>query len=183
MLDEKIITQVEGALRRIFAMKISRSTFRELQNALISVTSGNRELANDLFESLYTGQLKDSLAKQKGVDQLKAILNEFSIPIRLSKEIFERGDFVNIITSDTLGQQDNVAFLNRIKRIDGEEFLFITDPESTIHLLQHFMGRLSELEKKPQGKEQIAMYRKDLAEIRARIDALVENAAPAKTRV
>lgn len=173
MFDDKMALQLEAALRRIFAMKISRSTFRELQNVLITVAAGNRDLTNDLFESLFTGQLKDTL-KGKGAEHLKTLLPEFSIPIRLSKEIFERGEFVNIITSDTITQKENVAFLNRIRRIDGEEFLFITDPESTIHLLQHFTGRLQELEKMDEGKEQMAHFKKDLLILRNKIDALTQ---------
>jgi hypothetical protein len=179
MLDDKMVSQLEASLRRIFAMKITRSTFRELQNVLITVSGGSRDLTNDLFESLYTGQLKDSL-KGKSADQLKTLLTEFSIPIRLSKEIFERGEFVNIITSDTITQKDTVAFLNRIRRIDGEEFLFITDPESTVHLLQHFTGRLQELSKMEQGEQLINNFKKDLLILRNKLDELAKGAASVK---
>lgn len=173
MFDDKMVIQLEAALRRIFAMKITRSTFRELQNVLITVAAGNRDLTNDLFESLFTGQIKDTL-KGKGSEHLKTLLPEFSIPIRLSKEIFERGEFVNIITSDTITQKENIAFLNRIRRIDGEEFLFITDPESTIHLLQHFTGRLQELEKMEQGPQMLSHFKKELVILRNRLDSIAQ---------
>jgi len=173
MFDEKMALHLEGALRRIFAMKVSRSTFRELQNLLLMLSAGNRDLTNDLFETLYTGQLKDTL-KGKGAEHLKSILNEFSIPIRLSKEIFERGEFVNIITSDLITQQEHVAFLNRIRRIDGDEFLFITDPESTVHILQHFTGRLQELERAEHGPEQLGHFKNELIALRNKIDALAQ---------
>ena len=153
LIDEQSLSNIEVALRRIFAMKITRSTFRELQNIIITAAGGNKDTANDLFEALVTGQKKEKVFGKKFGDKVDSIVHEFSIPIRLAKEIHERGEFVSIITSDTLGQQDRVAFLNRIRRIDGDEFLFITDPESTLHLLQHFVGRVVELSKTDKGKE------------------------------
>ena len=82
MLDEKSVNHFEGSLRRIFAMKITRSTFRELQNVVISTAEGNREMINDLFETLFTGQPKDSLSSNPKVkEQLKEICKNFTVLI------------------------------------------------------------------------------------------------------
>ncbi|MBJ7449506.1 MAG: DUF5414 family protein [Parachlamydiales bacterium] len=173
MFDEKFLSQLEGSLRRIFAMKITRSTFREIQNMLLTLTNGDKDIASDILESLFTGQVKDTVSKGKGAEAIKAMTREFSIPIRLSKEVLERGEFVSIITSDTISQKDRVGLLNRMRRTDGEEFLFITDTESTIHLLQHFAGRMQELEKVEAGKEQLMGHRKDIILLKAKVDALL----------
>lgn len=162
-LDDKTLMLFEGNLKRIFAMKITRSTFREIQNVIINCCNGDKRLANELFETLMTGQVKEGLGNDKQKPILENIIKDFTIPTRLAKEVLERGEFVNIITSDTLQQNDQIAFLNRVRRIDGDEFIFLTDPESTIHLLKHFIGRFNELEKNPQGKEFIQKHRKELS--------------------
>jgi hypothetical protein len=173
MLDEKLVNQLEASLRRIFAMRLTRSTFRELQNVIISLAQGNREQISDIFESLFSGQVKETLTKEPKVkEQLQELCKQFSVLVRLSKEIFERGEFVNIITSDLISQDKDVAFLNRIRRIDGDEFLFITDPSSTINLFQHFFARLLELEKSNEGKKQLSQYKKDISSLSTKLNAL-----------
>lgn len=182
MLSEATVTRVRSSLQRIFSMKITRSTFREVQNAIISASGESKDEVNDVFESFLSGKIKDKMAKGKALDTLKSTIDEFSIPIRLSKEVHERGEFVNIITSDTLTQGDRIAFLNRVRRIDGEEFHFVTDPESTIHLLNHFIGRLKELEKSDQTMEILAKHKDDLLKLKDRVEetARIPEAATAK---
>lgn len=179
MLNENTVSRIKASLQRIFSMKITRSTFREVQNAIISSSGDDKEDVNDVFESFLSGKPKDKLAKGKSLDTLKSIIDEFSIPIRLSKEVHERGEFVNIITSDTLTQGDRIAFLNRVRRIDGEEFHFVTDPESTIHLLNHFVGRLQELDKSDQTKETLSKHKEDLERLRQRLAEVIDLKEPA----
>lgn len=172
VLDDKTVMLFEGNLKRIFAMKISRSTFRELQNVILSCADQNKEIANFLFESLMTGQIKQPLPNEKHREILEEAIKDFTIPARLAKEVFERGEFVNIITSDLVSQQDQYAFLNRIRRIDGEEFVFLSDPQNTFHLLQHFAGRIVELEKTPKGKEELVKFKKEINLISERLKQL-----------
>ena len=54
MLDEKSVFHLESSLRRIFAMKVTRSTFRELQNTVVSIAQGDRDIINNIFETLFT---------------------------------------------------------------------------------------------------------------------------------
>lgn len=169
MLDENTINRIRASLQRIFSMKITRSTFREVQNAIISASGESKDEVNDVFESFLSGKAKDQLAKGKSLETFNSTIDEFSIPIRLSKEVHERGEFVNIITSDTLTQGERIAFLNRVRRIDGEEFHFVTDPESTIHLLNHFVGRLQELAKSEQTKDILASQKDALLKLQDKI--------------
>lgn len=176
MINKDSIDDLRANLRRIFVMKISRSTFREVQNALITACGGQKDNLNKLFEWFMTGKPDTSMVDRGDSDVLKDLVEEFSIPVRLSREISERGDFVNIITSDTLsqkeGQQDKVAFVNRVRRIDGEEFHFITDPESTLHLIRHFGSRLMELQKTEESKALLEPYKKDIQAISKLIASL-----------
>lgn len=172
VLDDRVVMLFEGNLKRIFAMKISRSTFRELQNVILSCANNDKELANFLFETLLTGQIKASIPNEKHREILEDAIKNFTIPARLAKEVFERGEFINIITSDLVNQQEQFAFLNRVRRIDGEEFIFLSDPQNTLHLLQHFVGRLFELEKNPKGKEEIDKFKKEIGIMGERLKQL-----------
>lgn len=165
-MDDKKLANVKKGLKRVFSMPITRSTFRELQNALIATTEGDRDMANTVLESLMVGESKSG-------GGLRNIIDEFSVQAQLSRDVFEKGEFINMITSDILTQPGNVVFSNRIRRVDGEEFHFITDIESTVQLLVHFIGRLQELEKTEPTKEILNNAKAQLATVKARFDQLV----------
>lgn len=169
MLNETMINHIHGVLKRIFCQKVSRTTIREVQNGLMACTKGDRELSQDLFEALLSGQLQTGFASHPQAEGLRQIIAEFTIPLRVSKEVFERGEFVNMVTSDMLTNEGEVAFVNRVKRIDGEEFSFLTDPVSTIHLLHHFAARVQELEK---NKDLLHSLKGDLVSLKDKIEAL-----------
>lgn len=162
VLDDRMVMLFEGNMKRIFAMKITRSTFRELQNVILSCVDQNKDLANFFFETLLTGQIKGTIPNEKHREILEDVIKSFTIPARLAKEVYERGEFVNIITSDLISQQEQRAFLNCIRRIDGEEFRFMSDPQNTLHLVQHFIGRLYELQNDEKGKEGLEKFKKEL---------------------
>lgn len=172
--DDRALMLFEGNLRRIFALKISRSTFRELQNVILSCVDQDKNTANFLFETLMTGQIKGTLANEKQRRILEEVIKTFTIPARLAKEIYEKGEFVNIITSDLISQGEEFAFLNRIRRIDGEEFTFLSDPSNTLHLIQHFIGRLQELKGAPKGKETLEKHKNALIVLRERLKQIAE---------
>lgn len=171
-LDDRVLMLFEGNLRRIFAMKITRSTFRELQNVILNCANQNKELANYLFETLLTGQIKGTLNNEKHQEVLEEVIKHFTIPARLAKEVYERGEFINIITSDLVTQEEECALLNRIRRIDGEEFVFLSDPQNTMHLIQHFVARLQEFNSKEKGSEAIKKLKKELGVIGERLKQL-----------
>jgi hypothetical protein len=171
-IDDQTLLLFEGNLKRIFAMKVTKSTFRELQNVIMTIANQNKETANFLFETLLTGQIKEGVTNEKQNEMLEEIIKDFTIPSRLAKEVFERGEFVNMITSDLVAQQEEVAFLNRLRRIDGEEFLFLADPQNVVHILQHFIGRLYEIDKAPPGKGKLEKHKKELALLSDRLKQL-----------
>jgi hypothetical protein len=172
MLDDRVMMLFEGNMRRIFALKVSRSTFREIQNVILNCTNQNKELANFLFETLLTGQIKGEIPNEKHREMLEDVIKNFTIPARLAKEVFERGEFINIITSDLVSQEEQFAFVNRLRRIDGEEFVFMSDPQNTVHLVNHFVGRLCELEKNPKSKAELGNFKKELSLLGDRLKQL-----------
>lgn len=165
MIKEENLDTANRALKRIFAMKVSRSTFREVQNAMLQSVGGDAEQANILFESLLTGQVKDGSVKGKANETLKHIVEDYGIPVRLAKEVTERGEFINLITSDMFSQNEKIAFLNWVRRIDGEDFRFLADLDSMVNLIGHITGRIKELEGSDQGKEMINPLREQIGRI------------------
>lgn len=176
MLDKQAIELVGRGLKRIFSMKVSRSTYREVQNVVVAATQGNNEDSESLFKSLVTAEIPTGLVKGDAQKKLKALAEDYSIPIRLAKDVLERGEFVNLLTSDTLNSDNKILFLNRVRRIDGDEFQFITDPASTAHLLQHFVGRMHELAANDGGKESLSQLKQELSQVKAGIEQLIEAA-------
>lgn len=172
VLEDKTLMLFEGNLKRIFALSITRSTFRELQNVILACSNNNQPVANFLFETLLTGQIKGSIPNEKHREILEDCIKFFTIPARLAKEVYERGEFINIVTSDLISQGDESAFLNIVRRIDGEEFRFLSDPSNTVNLVQHFIGRLQELEKNPKAKEKLSQHKNDLKVLGERLKQL-----------
>lgn len=170
-IDDRTLLLFEGHLKRVFAMKITRSTFREIQNIILTCTNQNQSQANFLFETLLVGQIKIKL-NEKQQEILERCIQQFTIPARLSKEIFERGDFINIVTSDIVSQNKELALFNRLKRIDGEEFVFLSDMTNTLIFLSHFVGRLTEIEDDPKSKESLASHKKEIKILAERLQRL-----------
>jgi len=152
MINKESIEQFQGNMQRIFALKVGRTTYREIQNAVLAAANGDREDANALFEALLRGESKSEKVAKDAHELLQNIVDHFCIPSRLARDIYERGDFIQVITSDLVRQADNPLFVNRIRRVDGEELQFVSDVESTMHILNHFVGRLHELHAS-EGKE------------------------------
>ncbi len=173
MLQAAEIEKFDRVLKRIFSLNISRSTFREIQNAAVAATGGNRDAAQHLFESLVRGESQQGELDDIAFTALQELVQEYSIPVKLSKDVSEKGEFINLITSDTLRHGELFAFLNRIRRIDGDEFQFITDLDSTLHVLLHFGSRLQELRSVEGGTQLLASKTESLVVIRNQINALI----------
>lgn len=172
LLDDRIVMLFEGNMRRIFAMKISRSTYREIQNVILNCANQNKELANFLFETLLTGQLKNEITNEKHREILEDVIKNFTIPARLAKEVAEKGEFINIITSDLVNSEEHFAFVNRLRRVDGEEFVFMSDSQNTVHLVSHFVGRLYEMAKNPKVGAELEPFKKELTLLGERLKQL-----------
>jgi hypothetical protein len=174
MLDKQAVDILHAGLKRIFSMKVTRSSYREVQNVIVASAQGDKETGDKIFQALLSGEVPSGLAKSNEAKTFKDMAEDYSIPIRLAKDVLERGEFVNLLTSDTLNQNDKVLFLNRVRRIDGDEFQFITDPVSTVHVLQHFIGRMSELNKSEDGRKSMNQLSSELATVRDQLDSLLQ---------
>lgn len=157
MLNSEQSSQVQNSLTRIFALPITRSTYREIQNALFRATNGSKEKTQYILELIYKGE------KVKDNDLINELLDAFTVKTRLARDVMERGDFVSLLTSDITKPSDKIFLINRIKKVDGEEVQFLTDSDSTLHFIEHFIGRLEEV--KSQDKAFTNTYKNRLKQI------------------
>ena len=173
-IDNNTFLLLEGNLKRIFATPIGYTTFREFQNVVFNCSQGQQELANFLFEMLINGKLLQELpAGQK--QSAQSLIVQFMMLIRVAKDIHERGEFINFITSDMLAQQERCDFLNRLARVDGQEFLLMTDVQNTCHLIRHLLSRLLEAQKNPIGEKNLQEIQEDLVSLRAHFEELTKS--------
>lgn len=175
MLQKRHVDRFRFHLQRLFSLKVGRTTFREMQNAILNTVEGNRDEAAKLFEALLRGEIGDDLADKEAIGPLKSLIDTYCVPARLSRDVYERGDFLQVITSD-LVRQDKPLFVNRIRRIDGDEIQFITDIESTVHLLQHFVGRLVDMEGDPGDAKALEGSAKELEMVQNGLKQLLSKA-------
>lgn len=173
-LEDNVFLLIEGNLKRIFATPIGYTTFREIQNVVLNCTDNQKEVANFFFEMLINGKLTHDLPNQQQ-QAAHALIAEFMMPIRVAKDVHERGEFINFITSDMLAQQDRCIFLNRIARVDGQEFLLMSDVQNTCHLVRHLLARLMEAQKHPVGEKNIEEIQEDITSLKNYFDELVNN--------
>lgn len=174
MFDEKKLINLRRSFKRIFSLPISRTTYRELNNVVLNVSGGNVEDSNAFMELLLTGDENSEKAKKMPKEELKKIMEEFSISAWVAKDIFEKGEFLSLVTSDLINVPNQLAFSNRLKRVDGKEFHFVSDIESTLQLLNHFASRIQDLEKNDNGKKLLSSYKKELNAIKSRLDAVLK---------
>lgn len=170
MLDEEKLNQFSRELKRIFALPITRSTFRELQNACVTLAPME---APKLFEAIISGDPEIAKPVCSCKEKIAQLIEDYSITFRVAREVFERGEFIGLATADMISQPNKVAFLNRIRRIDGEELQFITDTPGTMHLIHHLLDRLQDLHKHPVGKETLTAAKEDLKVAREKIGKLL----------
>jgi hypothetical protein len=172
MFDEEKVAALYREFKRIFAMPITPSTYRELQNSVVTIGKGDNENANVFFESVLRGQVKD--VEQNGQSEsLRRLVEEFSIPTRVAKDVNERGEFLNLITSDTVPNPQQLVFLTRLRRIDGAEFRFVTDPDSILHLIQHFIGRFQEINRLDKSRKIIKGCKQELTNLKEKLEDLI----------
>ncbi|MEC7839006.1 MAG: CT_584 family protein [Chlamydiota bacterium] len=172
MIEKTTTDKLSMMLKRIFTLPQTRTTFREIQSAFMGIANGDKELFTDLLESVLAGQIKPILKDQVDIDAFTQIISQYCIPTRVSKEIHDKGQFISFITSDVLSQPNGVVFSNCIKTVEGQEHRFFTDIESTIQLINHFVGRIHEAGGLEASKEQMDQLSNEIEKLKANINSI-----------
>lgn len=142
------VIQLGQLFRRIFVLPISKLTIRELQNAIAqALTEETEEIKKELFDSFLAGELKKSLANKKNNAELISLIKEFDFHFKMAREVAELGEFMNSFSCDFAQQGKQIYFVNRMRRIDGEEYYFLSAPETNVRLAHMFITRLNDLKK------------------------------------
>lgn len=173
MFDEKKVNQLDKAFERVFAFNITRSTFRQLQNVIFAIAEGNKELATAILEALLAGEVKADGNRALTIASFKKFVDSYNVLTQVAKDVLERGEFINLVTSDVLQNPQAIVFANRIRRVDGEELQFITDAESSLQLVNHFLNRIQEVDRAEPARNVIDGIKSDLNALRDKIDDLL----------
>lgn len=174
MVDPQALEQLHLYLTRIFCMPVCRTTYREIQSAFMVASKNDTTLFTDMMESSLTGQVKPTLKDKVDSKSFNNLIDDFCQKIRVAKDVHDKAQFISFITSDLVNQPNNVIFSNCIKTVEGNENRFITDIESTIQLLQHFVGRIQEASKLENAKDNIKKSKQDLIRLVTTLNDLVE---------
>lgn len=172
-VSEEQIEQLSRSFRRIFALPISRLTIRELQNAINTALPGNIDITKAIYESLLAGELKESLKKGNNTQDLTNFVEDFTSHVRIAREVAEMGEFMNSFSCDFLQQGNQVYFVNRMRRIDGQEYYFLSAPETNIRLAHMFINRLRDLKKQVGNLPLDARLREELDTLKKDTEALL----------
>ena len=167
MLQKEKLEYLTLQFQRIFTLSVTRTSFRELHNAVLDAMEGNEQEAKDFLESL----INPDKVNEKTEDLLfRDFLKTYSVPVRVAKEVHERGEVLSMLATDMGIRGDNLLFSTRIRRIDGKEFHFMSDPEGVLHVLEHFLARLNDAGHSDKGKEILEAYMPRLEKIKALLE-------------
>ena len=180
MLTEHLVNELNLQLQRIFCLPITRSTFREMQNVIFTLAQQNQEKANLYFEVLLSGTMKDGAIADTAKEKMRAIIERYTIPARMAKEVFERGEFVAGMTSDVVFDNEtgqNALIITRIRRIDGQELQVVNNTQTTLFTIQHHIDRLRELSAHEKGKEQFKYLKEQINQLKQNLTQIAEAVA------
>jgi hypothetical protein len=178
MIKRKTLSLVRLHFQRIFALPVTRTTFREVQNVIFAAADGNADLASSFLEILFLGEYKDGVVTEKARETLELLIEDYSLPIRLAREVQDRGDIVSLILSDPIEQKDSIGFLHRLKKVDGTEFHFVTDPVATLNLFNHMAMRLEEMDNSNKAEEDFRRFNPLLVAVKTLMDNLIKKYPP-----
>lgn len=123
MLDEKKLINLRRTLKRIFALPINRTTYREVHSAILNAADGDIETANAFFEALLNGDSTSEKVKKFPKEDLKKIIDEFAVSAWAAKDVFEKGDFINLVTSDLISAPQQHVFQIVSNVLMGRNFI------------------------------------------------------------
>lgn len=163
------LEQLNRSFKRVFALPISRLTIRELQNALTQSLNSNIDLSKALYESLLNGELNTALKSYENRKEIGSFIDDYSPHVKIAREVAEMGEFMNSFSCDFLEQNKQFFFVNRLRRIDGTEYYFLSAPETNIRLAHMFINRLRDLKKQvgnlpldPKLKDELNLIKTDI---------------------
>lgn len=177
MIDIQKINELDLAFQRILILPVSRSTFRQMQNAILGILDGDREKATQLLDALLNRDLKAFKGQANKEQAVHNFITRYAIPLAVARDVSERGEFISIVTSDIIGHPELPIFGNRICRIDGKELEFITDPATTVQLLLHFAHRLQEMEKVEKDRKVLKGLKKELTTLKSKVEQLIASSS------
>ena len=169
-MDKQILIDLKNRIEKSLSMPITRCTYKELQNAMLVAAQGDQNTFVKLMETLLTKKILLNLDADSE-DIIQEIIDRYGVGIFTSKEVHDKPDFINLLTSDLIQQQKTLFFSNIIRRVDGKYLDFVCDIDSLFHIIEHFTARLEEAQKRDID---LAPYADKLEKLEERLKALKE---------
>lgn len=168
MIDETKMEVLNHQFQRIFTLPVTRLTFRELQSAIATALNDDNEAIKNLIDSLLTDTYPD-------IPNMESFFEKYSIPFRVAKQIQDNGEVLSMLTTDIGVQGENLLFQNRMRRIDGGEFTFITDSAGYLQVAEHIVSRLASTSSSLAGKGAISSLKGRLETMKDEIQKMLKN--------
>lgn len=168
MFKKEKLGTLKAQFQRIFTLPLTRTTFREISNAVLTASEGDTQKANTFIESLILNG-GDAASKEP---ETKEFISQFSIPTRVAKEVHDRGNVLSMLTTDVGLRGDSLVFSSRLRRTDGGDFHFVADTDGILQLMDHFVIRLRDGGKEEKGKESIKKAKERISTLSKHLDEL-----------
>lgn len=146
MISQDKLEVLEQQFQRIFTLPVTRTTFRELQSVVSTAFDGDNEMTNAFIDDLLQNK------KINETDFIADFMKEYSIPLRVAKQVHDSGEVLSMLTTDVGMQGGNMLYSVRIRRIDGGEFTFITDTGGFLQIAEHILARAESTTSNSAGK-------------------------------
>jgi hypothetical protein len=166
MIERNKMEVLEQQFQRIFTLPVTRTTYRELQNAILTAFDGNSERANKFLNHLVLNEVE--------YPEMEDFVKHYSIPLRVSKQVQDSGEVLSMISTDVSMQNCNMIFSAHIRRVDGGEFSFITDITGFLQIAEHILNRTESVGANPAGKAMITSLHSRLDEMKKTVERLCE---------
>jgi len=138
ILSKEYTEQFRKYLQCLFALPLVRTTIREFHSNLVRFLKGDEVLVKAFMEGFLSGEIADA------EEHVRALVQEYSPLVRLAKEVHDRGDFLNFVTTDQVTLKEQVVFQHYLRTVDGVEYRFVSDIKTMGQLMHHLTQRLSD---------------------------------------
>lgn len=167
MIAKEKMEVLEQQFQRIFTLPVTRTTYRELENAILTAFDGDTEKSNTFIDDL----LQNKKVNQPGIAEF---VKQFSIPFRVAKQVHDNGEVLSMLTTDVGIQGGNLIYSIRIRRIDGGEFSFLTDTGGFLQVAEHILSRAESVTANPTGKAVVSSLKPRLEAMKESINRLID---------
>lgn len=170
-MDKQSLINLRNKIAKALTMPITRCTYKEIQNSITLAANGEQNTFVKLMDTLLTQKIALNLDVECE-NIIYDILDRYGISIVTAKEVHDKAEFINLLTSDLIHQPNALFFTNTIRRVDGKFLEFICDLDSLLHIIEHFTNRLDEFQKHDAEGKSLAQHKETIDRLQKKLKSL-----------